>query len=164
MTACSKVVLCYTHYWLLRASINRLKALGWFISSSRLNFIRLLYDYFIDGVDEASCFAQQALRDKSPSHLIMFNGTEVTRHRRILETSIGKAWNAETSLLRLAALILKHNGHEEGNGAIDVSFWQLRLNKWLYNVNGHMRSELHCCNACKNVSCRGSHSSQIATL
>ena len=86
----------------------------------------------------------------------MFNGTEVTRHRRILETSIGKAWNAETSLLRLATLILKHNGHEEGNGAIDVSFWQLRLNKWLQReVNGYMRSILHCYNTCKKCLMQG---------
>ncbi|XP_072022828.1 uncharacterized protein [Amphiura filiformis] len=85
-----------------------------------------------DGVDEASCFAQQALRDKAASHLVMFNGAEVTRHRRILETSIGRAWDAETSLLRLAALILKHNGHEEGNGAINTE--ELTAIKDMYDV------------------------------
>ena len=92
--------------------------------------------FFPDGVDEASCSAQQALRDKSPSHLIMFNGKEVTRHRRILETSIGRAWDAETSLLRLAALILKHNGHENGKGAIDVrgSNWSFKIMSMYYHL------------------------------
>ena len=61
----------------------------------------------------------------------MFNGAEVTRHRRILETSIGQAWDVETSLLRLAALILKHNGHESGDGAIEVGVNS--IGHYLYN-------------------------------
>ncbi|XP_077996237.1 uncharacterized protein LOC144449559 isoform X2 [Glandiceps talaboti] len=70
------------------------------------------------GVDEAICYAETATAGKKnvTTHLIVINGEEVARRRKIFDTSRERAWDCDRTVLKLTAAVLQHN---KGVNAID---------------------------------------------
>ncbi|XP_070571493.1 uncharacterized protein [Ptychodera flava] len=70
------------------------------------------------GVDEAICYAETATAGKKnvTTHLVVVNGEEVARRRKIFDTSRECAWDCDRTVLKLTAAVLQHN---KGINAID---------------------------------------------